>query len=85
MGAGAVSALAALLIGSAFSVGGGLPPFAPAELLASHADAPVSNVAAADLNCDGLQDLLVTRLLFRTDTTEPVSVFVNDGRGGFRD
>jgi FG-GAP-like repeat len=85
MGLRGVSALTVLLLGSASSAGGGLPRFAPAELLASQADAPVSNVAAADLNCDGLQDLLVTRLLFRTDTTEPVSVFVNDGHGGFRD
>lgn len=64
----------------------GLPLFAPAQLvMRSTPGAPVSNVAAADLNCDGLKDVLVTRLLFRTDTTEPVSVFVNDGHGGFRD
>ena len=64
----------------------GFPLFAPQQLIArSSPGAPVSNVAAADLNCDGLKDVLVTRLLFRTDTTEPVSVFVNLGNGRFRD
>jgi hypothetical protein len=82
---GGVATLAALLVASGAISGVGLPQFAPAALVASHADAPVSNIAAADLNCDGLKDLLVTRLLFRTDTTEPVSVFINNGRGGFRD
>jgi hypothetical protein len=85
MGLKAVAALAVLLVGSVSSTSGALPRLAPAELLASQPDAPASNIAAADLNCDGLKDMLVTRLLFRTDTTEPVSIFVNNGHGGFRD
>lgn len=47
--------------------------------------AAASLVATADLNCDGLEDVIVSRVVMFTETTWPITIFVNDGHGGFSD
>jgi hypothetical protein len=35
-----------------------------------------------DFNSDGLNDIVITRLQFETDTTFPMDILINDGQGG---
>jgi hypothetical protein len=43
-------------------------------------------VAAGDLNGDGLPDVVLTRITFPTaHITHPIGIFLSDGHGGFRD
>ena len=45
-----------------------------------------SEIAAGDLNGDGLPDAVVTRITFPTaHVTHPIGIFLADGRGGFKD
>jgi len=45
----------------------------------------VSQIAAADLNGDGVQDLIVTRSVYLGQQTFPVTVLLGDGHGRFVD
>src|SRR5206468_212014 len=45
----------------------------------------VSQIAAADLNGDGVQDLLFTRSIYLGQQTCPVTVLLGDGHGRFVD
>ena len=45
----------------------------------------VQELASGDLTGDGHDDLVVTRVRWSSVETYPITILVNDGRGGFRD
>jgi hypothetical protein len=45
----------------------------------------IQELAAGDLTGDGLADIVATRLRWASADTFPVTILVNDGRGGFSD
>lgn len=58
---------------------------APRVVLRVSANAPVTDIASADFNGDGLVDAIVTRLKQESDESFPVTILLNRGGGRFID
>jgi hypothetical protein len=71
---------------SAVETGTALPHFRAGKAVARISRGGfVSQLAVADLNGDGRPDLIATSSAFQSQQTFPVTVLVNDRRGGFVD
>jgi FG-GAP-like repeat len=72
---------------AAASTGDGVPRYGAGEIVGQVATEGgfVSQIAVADFNGDGLDDLLFTRSVYQGQQTFPVTVLLNNGHGRFAD
>src|SRR4051794_26257355 len=84
----AVLAAVSVALGAPAAEGLGITPefAAPVDVATAPAGPGITEMEAADMNGDGIGDVVVTRVTYPTSyDTHPVGIFLGDGRGGFSD